>query len=165
MRRFVSLILFVCALFGATHAHAERVRYHQVYPQKLVLGDPHDGFISYGKYVRSQPGQFDVIIHGNPATVAVKRKGIWRDYTAPQLARLIRHGGWNGRDPVRMISCQTGLGAEPIARKLARVLGVPVRAPAHYAFLYDDGSLRLKRDSAGTVEATGRDAGFREFRP
>ncbi len=156
--------LCVAALFAGT-AFGERVRYHQVYPNKLVLGDPNDGFIQNAKALRPRPGQFDVVIHGNPVTVAVKRSGQWRDYSAKQLARLIRHGGWNGKSPVRVVSCQTGLGPNPIAKQLAKELGVVVHAPAHYAFLYDDGALRLMLDANGTQEAVARDNHFLVFRP
>ena len=78
----------VAALFAGT-ACGERVRYHQVSPNNLVLGDPNDGFIQNAKALRPRPGQFDVVIHGNPVTVAVKRSGQWRDYSAKQLARLL----------------------------------------------------------------------------
>ncbi|CAO5232631.1 hypothetical protein [Frankia sp. AgKG'84/4] len=80
------------------------------------------------------PGKYTADLHGSPDAVHVGR----RDLDARQLAALIRRDdNWQGR-PIRLMSCETGQGDNPIAQDLADELGVTVTAPTELAFSDED---------------------------
>jgi hypothetical protein len=76
------------------------------------------------------PGEYTVDMHGSTAHVSVG--GTQLD--ASELAELIRADqAWQGQ-PVRLFSCDTGKGSDPIAARLAHELGVQVTAPDALAY-------------------------------
>ncbi len=75
------------------------------------------------------PGRYTADLHGNPTAFRVGS----HDLDARQLAALIRKDeNWQGR-PIRLMSCETGKGEDPVAQKLADALGVTVTAPTELA--------------------------------
>jgi hypothetical protein len=64
-------------------------------------------------------GRFVVDMHGNADGVRVSD----RPLSASELADLIRAGGWNGRDAIVLLACDTGSGPTPFADALSRALG------------------------------------------
>jgi hypothetical protein len=87
--------------------------------------------------------QYTVVIHGDPTTTGMQdRSGDWTDYDASQLAHAIRSDpGWDGQEPIRLVSCETGKtpadGSAPYAQNLADELGVDVSAPDQIAICSD----------------------------
>lgn len=70
-------------------------------------------------------GEYTVDAHGSPTSVSVGGT----ELNAPKLAELVQADpGWRGR-PVRLFSCNTGQGEQPIAADLAAELNVKVTAP------------------------------------
>ena len=60
------------------------------------------------------------------------------------LADVIRHSDWDGKQPIRLLSCSTGVkinGDYCFAEELANALGVPVEAPNDLLFINHDGSI------------------------
>ncbi|MBS2535787.1 hypothetical protein KGQ20_23780 [Catenulispora sp. NF23] len=86
-------------------------------------------------------GYFDVGAHGYPDAIgyqfrgaldnAVERNDLknWLNLSHDNLANLIRNNGWDGKSPIRLLSCSTGKAADGFAQNLANKLGVPVLAP------------------------------------
>lgn len=82
-------------------------------------------------------GEYALVIHGNPGAVGVAE----HELDALGLAELVRSDPeWGGR-PVRLVSCATGRGENPIAAQLADELGVEVRAPDDSVWIGHDGSV------------------------
>ncbi|MCL9761088.1 hypothetical protein [Frankia sp. AiPa1] len=76
------------------------------------------------------PGRYTADLHGSPDAFQVGPA----ELNASELASLIRRDdNWKGQ-PVRLMSCETGQGDDPIAQKLADELGVTVTAPTELAF-------------------------------
>jgi hypothetical protein len=70
-------------------------------------------------------GEYTVDLHGAPDHVTVGDTSL----DAGQLSELVRADrNWNNQ-PVRLFSCETGRGDQPIAQDLANRLGVEVTAP------------------------------------
>jgi hypothetical protein len=70
-------------------------------------------------------GQYTVDVHGSSSNVSVGDAQL----SAHELAELVRADPeWRGR-PVRLFSCNTGRGSQPIAAGLAKELDVNVTAP------------------------------------
>ncbi|MCK9878368.1 hypothetical protein MXD59_21780 [Frankia sp. Ag45/Mut15] len=78
----------------------------------------------------TEPGCYTADLHGSPDAFHVGNV----DLDASDLASLIRRDdAWKSR-PVRLMSCETGQGDDPVAQKLANELGVVVTAPTELAF-------------------------------
>jgi hypothetical protein len=77
----------------------------------------------------------DVIVHGSPTSAIIDGEEV----TAAQLAQRIREGSWNGTDPVRLVSCETGSG--PFSQQLADELQVRVLAPVEKFWVSNAGNL------------------------
>jgi hypothetical protein len=128
----------------------------EVGPDRLILGDPMNDFVSGARVVSHKRGFFDVIGHGNEQVIGIQFGVRWRDFRAPELAELIRQAGWNGRDAIRLISCETGAGENPIGAQLARILGVPVLAPRNFGWAEEDGRIDVQY-WVGGMRARGRE--------
>lgn len=92
--------------------------------------EPGDGAALYAASLQPFDGEYTIDMHGSPKRVAVGPRLL----DARQLAELIRADpNWKGR-PVRLFSCNTGQGENPIAQRLAADLGVDVTAPVERAW-------------------------------
>lgn len=75
-------------------------------------------------------GEYTVDVHGDPNNVYVGTVQL----DADQVSELIRaDANWNNQ-PVRLFSCNTGEGVDPIAQQVADRLGVSVTAPVERAW-------------------------------
>lgn len=75
-------------------------------------------------------GEYTVDAHGNPSNVFVGHA----ELDANQVSELIKaDANWNNQ-PVRLFSCNTGQGFDPIAQHVADKLGVQVTAPIERAW-------------------------------
>ncbi|MDX8056017.1 hypothetical protein SK571_42130 [Lentzea sp. BCCO 10_0798] len=80
---------------------------------------------STARNVAPDPNRFTVDIHGNSSRVSIGDTAL----TPRQLADIIRGAGWDGQQPIRLISCQTGREGGGFAAQLSRELGADVVAP------------------------------------
>lgn len=82
------------------------------------------------------PGEYTFVVHGSSEHVFVGGESL----SAADVADLVKADpNWDGR-PIRLFSCETGQGQEPIARELAKILGVKVTAPDEIVWIWPDGS-------------------------
>ena len=70
-----------------------------------------------------EAGFFTVGAHG---PIIEDAQGV--KFTAASLAETIRASGWNGTDPIKLLSCCTGRYAKDFCQDLANILGVSVYA-------------------------------------
>jgi len=122
--------------------------------------DGRDGFILFRKEedlsrwisrVKPEPGFFDVAVHGEVDHVAYMFQGDvadaaarnaaknWFNLSHDNLANLIKNNGWDGKSPIRLLSCHTGEQAGGLAQNLANKLGVPVKAPDNILWVWPHG--------------------------
>ncbi|MBN9690461.1 MAG: Ig-like domain-containing protein [Verrucomicrobia bacterium] len=94
--------------------------------------------------VAQRPGVFDVFSHGSPNSFDIKHEGKWVKISHRSLALLIRKSGWNGRQPIRLISCQTGASVTGAAQNLANKLKAhAIHAPSDFIAVTDTGGFRI----------------------
>ncbi|MCM3922846.1 hypothetical protein ND748_14395 [Frankia sp. AiPs1] len=110
-------------------------------------------------------GRYTADLHGNPTSFRVGSQ----DLDARQLAALIRKDeNWQGR-PIRLMSCETGRGEDPVAQKLADQLGVTVTAPTELAISDKHGnvySASVRLDRFGFPRPTvPHDGAWLDFQP
>lgn len=86
-------------------------------------------------------GEFTVDVHGDQHAVSVwDSNEIEHRMSARDFADVLRnHTQWDGRSPIRLMSCDTGVGRSSFAADLAHELGVPVTAPDRPVWTFPDG--------------------------
>ncbi|MCG8919554.1 hypothetical protein L6E12_27650 [Actinokineospora sp. PR83] len=85
--------------------------------------------------VERDPNAFTVDVHGNERHPRIGE----RELSVRDTADIIRSSQWDGKQPVRLISCRAGAADGGFAAELARELGVPVTAPTRDAWVDDRG--------------------------
>ncbi|MFI0262542.1 WXG100 family type VII secretion target [Streptomyces sp. NPDC017056] len=112
---------------------------HPVYHGKQTTTIGYDTrTLSNAERVRRIPGRHDIVVHGtdegtfiaghmNPAG---KMKTTYH-ISPHQVVEAIRNNPNYTGGPVRLVSCHSGAGAEPLAQSVANELGVPVYAPTN----------------------------------
>ncbi|MCL9759547.1 hypothetical protein [Frankia sp. AiPa1] len=92
---------------------------------------PSESNTESARLVAPEPGYYTVDIHGDPSGCLFGTERL----DAHDVAQLIRTDrGWDHR-PVRLLSCETGKGDNPMAQKLANELGRNVLAPTENAWV------------------------------
>lgn len=115
------------------------------------------------------PGVYTVDMHGGPDEVVIGSD----ELGASALAELVRADNSWGNQPIRLFSCETGRGDDPIAQKLADELEVQVTAPTELVWSDADGDVTVApavwKNIGGTwLQVPGADlgpAGWRTFLP
>jgi hypothetical protein len=120
----------------------EAVRYLDAHKLRTPAGEAFYGVddIDMRRVALSLPpeqGKFTADLHGNPESVKVEGRSL----TAHDLASFLESekSDWSG-EPIRLFSCNTGKGEDPLAQELADRLGVPVMAPTELAWSDIEGS-------------------------
>ena len=135
-----------------------------------IIGDEKDrykNYISLRKDV-DVDGYLDVVAHGSSSSVRLTDVNGNHDIGHRELARLIKNRRDYKRVGVRLLSCETGMGADSIAQHLADKLGVPVKAPTKLFWANPDGthSVSEKKMKLGTPEPDKSKPGrFKTFYP
>ncbi|MEF9905653.1 putative T7SS-secreted protein [Streptomyces sp. P9-A2] len=137
----------------------------------LLVFKPGDPLLRSMNRIKKQ-GTYDVGIHGSPTSVGYQIKDgaahlaeNWHSFNHREIASLMRAHGWNG-EPVRLLSCQTGVKPDGFAQNLANNLGVTVEAPNDFLWVYPHGKTAVAPfDDAGkSIHPTIRGA-FETFHP
>jgi hypothetical protein len=113
-------------------------------------------------------GEYTVDMHGTSDSVSYGDSQL----DASELAELIAADPAWGGQPVRLFSCNTGRGENPIAAQLAILLGVRVTAPDDLVWSYADGEIavapsrfELVNGELSKVPDRSREGSWREFEP
>ncbi|MFF0514912.1 putative T7SS-secreted protein [Streptomyces sp. NPDC004250] len=137
----------------------------------MLLFKPGDPLLKSMNRVKSN-GSFDVGIHGSPNSVGYQVKDgaahlseNWHNFNHREVASLMRAHGWNG-EPVRLLSCQTGMKSDGFAQNLANTLGVKVEAPNDFLWVWPHGRTAVApfNDAGTAIHPTSRGA-FEIFHP
>jgi hypothetical protein len=96
-----------------------------------IIGDNNDLFKRHMSRRRDVDvgGYLDIVAHGTSRKVRLTDANGHHDIGHRELARLIKNREDYKRKGVRLLSCETGKGVDPIAQDLTNKLGVPVKAP------------------------------------
>ncbi|WP_338118953.1 WXG100 family type VII secretion target [Streptomyces tendae] len=139
-------------------------------PGMLVFA-PGDRLLKSMNRVKNN-GTFDVGMHGSPTSVGYQvKEGAahlaenWHSFNHREIASLMRAHGWNG-EPVRLLSCQTGMKADGFAQNLANTLGVKVEAPNDFLWVWPHGRTAVAPfNDAGTYMHPTLRGAFETFYP
>jgi uncharacterized protein YukE len=137
----------------------------------MLVFKPGDPLLKSMNRIKSN-GTFDVGIHGSPTSVGYQVKDgpahlpeNWHNFSHREIASLMRAHGWNG-EPVRLLSCQTGMKADGFAQNLANSLGVKVEAPNDYLWVWPNGRTAVAPfDASGTYMHPKLRGAFETFYP
>jgi hypothetical protein len=102
----------------------------------LRYGPLDDTFLLYASRATQPAGVLDVAIHGAPTHFWMGGGNISHRVLANLISRNPQFTG----QPIRLLSCETGLG---VAQNLANKLGVPVTAPTKLIWAYPNGRLTI----------------------
>ncbi len=111
-----------------------------------------------------------MVIHGNANNTGIQLPNkAWITYDGKELATLIRStkSGWNGKTPLRLITCSGGHCEKSWAQDLSKALQVKVAAPTEKIWLGPNGKSFGVGATMPTMHTSARatDAGFRVFTP
>nr|WP_242631023.1 hemagglutinin repeat-containing protein [Variovorax paradoxus] len=95
--------------------------------------------INAAKWLKPEPGYYDVVIHGNAESAMILRNGEWIKVDQRALATYIGKQSDYSGGAVRLASCSTGSCSTAYAQDLANKLGVTVMAPTDLLFVYPNG--------------------------
>lgn len=110
----------------------------------FVTTDPNNPEYYYGeamKSVKSIPGKYDIVAHGDFDGVKIFDSPV----NAKELAKIILlRNDYNG-EPIRLLSCNTGkvVNGSCVAQELSDMLDVEVIAPNDYIFTDGKGLIRI----------------------
>ncbi|MEV0543107.1 hypothetical protein [Nocardia salmonicida] len=100
--------------------------------------------------VKPMPQIFDVGIHGAPKYVGLQvRDGQadlpknWRNFSHREVSRILQGHGWVPGQPIRLLSCRTGMNPDGFAQNLSNRLGVAVYAPTEILWIYPNGRIAV----------------------
>ncbi len=86
-------------------------------------------------------GKFDVIAHGTPRTIEIEHNGSKIQVNSRTAAKMIKRlPGYEKGQPIRLLSCSTGMRREGFAQNLANKLNATVYAPSDMLWVRADGS-------------------------
>lgn len=91
--------------------------------------------------IEKEPGYTDVVVHGNPNTVAVMKNGEWVELDHRRLAKFLKSDSGYSKGNIRLISCSTGKDPNGFAQNLANKMGVSVMAPSDTLYIYPNGKV------------------------
>jgi len=109
---------------------------------RSVFTEPNDTAGAYLDQVPLEPGNYDVVVHGEANGIYMDGQFSGRVLGPSQLAEKMWADGYTG-GPVRLMSCNTGSTADGFAQQLANTLGQPVTAPDGYIWTYANGSIGI----------------------
>jgi hypothetical protein len=100
------------------------------------------GMMKVVKWVKREEGWYDVIVHGNEESFWIlDETGAWISVNQRTMATYISRTGYNGKMPIRLLSCNSGKLPDGIARNLSNKLGVTVKAPNNTLWVYESGEM------------------------
>jgi len=95
------------------------------------------------KWIKSKSGYTDIVVHGRPDHVAIKRGNDWVKIDHRVLARMYKEDKDYSKNPVRLISCETGKDVNGFAQNLANKLGRKVIAPSDTVWIHPSGKMTI----------------------
>ncbi len=99
------------------------------------------------KWVKPKSGYTDIIIHGSPNHVEIKKGNDWIRINHRVLARMYKSDAGHSKRPIRLISCKTGKDINGFAQNLANKLGRKVIAPSDTVWIHPSGKITIGPDA------------------
>lgn len=95
--------------------------------------------LAAARWMKSEEGWFDVVIHGTPDNFKVWVGNKWVTLTHRDLVNYLKSNGYKLHTPIRLISCNTGVFPDAIGKNLANKIGANVKAPKGLITVYESG--------------------------
>lgn len=95
------------------------------------------------KWIKPKTGYTDIIIHGKSDHVEIKTGNEWEKIDHRTLARMYKGDKKYTKEPIRLISCETGKDVNGFAQNLANKLGRKVIAPSDTVWIYPNGKITI----------------------
>lgn len=135
-------------------------------PAGRAFFHPDDEILISSLALPPEPGYYTVDLHGSPDGFFYEDERL----DAEELSRLIRADERWDHQPVRLFSCETGQGDDPIAQVVSDELDVTVLAPTELAWAYPSGEIFTTSSSGiddfgNPIETVPYDGHWREFNP
>ena len=85
-------------------------------------------------------GVYDVVAHGEPNAIQIEHNGTTMTLDSRTLARMLKNKkDYSRKQPIRLLSCNTGSDPSGFAQNLANKLGVVVEAPTKLVWALPNG--------------------------
>ena len=124
------------------------------------------------RYIRKRKdvdpgGKFDLIAHGTANKIELEHNGKRILVNSRTVAKLLKNiPGYKKGQPIRLLSCNTGMLNHGFAQDLANKLNVVVWAPSTYLWAYPSGKhIIAPKDSSGENPDKTKPGKFIKFIP
>ncbi|WP_157263297.1 fibronectin type III domain-containing protein [Pedobacter sp. R20-19] len=114
-----------------------------------------DATLAAAKWIKPEIGWYDVVVHGTADNFMVYAGDKWVSITHRDLLKYLMSKGYNGKIPIRLISCNTGIFPDAIGKNLANKLGLNVKAPKGLITVFKDGSYEITNNAGWTIFKPG----------
>lgn len=95
------------------------------------------------KWIKPKEGYTDIVIHGSDDHVEIKKGADWVKIDHRTLARMYKGDKAYTKNPIRLISCETGKDVNGFAQNLANKLGRKVIAPSDKVWIHPNGRITI----------------------
>ncbi|MDY0907606.1 fibronectin type III domain-containing protein [Pedobacter sp. CFBP9032] len=115
-----------------------------------------DATLAAARWIKPESGWYDIVVHGTPDNFMVNiGSGNWVSITHRDLLKYLISKGYNGKIPIRLISCNTGIFPDAIGKNLANKLGLAVKAPKGLITVFEDGTYKISNNAGWTIFKPG----------
>ena len=120
-----------------------------------------DDFAKLAGQLPKREGYFDLYVHSNNRGTVLAQLGA--DGKTVEVAdmltieKTLKAAGWDGKQPIRLISCRAGdpaLGKQAAAQQVADFFGVKVLAPTEDIVLFENGAYVITNKAKVTPTTT-----------
>ena len=101
--------------------------------------------LTYFEFISKRPlkdagGLYDVVAHGESNAIQIEHNGTTMTLDSRTLARMLKNKkDYSRKQPIRLLSCNTGSEPSGFAQNLANKLGVVVEAPTKLVWALPNG--------------------------
>ncbi len=127
----------------------------------LIITDKNDNYGTNGEKVKTEPGFYKVVIHGDKEGFGVvnpKTRKVLKRYTPQELCDIIKNDSDYNGGAIKLYSCYVAADDSKVAQEVANIMGVMVKAPVGPVWINSNGTYFVTIDNNENNRVPEKDA-------